>query len=98
MSSLNGKLVIVTSSPGYRDSIYVGYVEREGDLLVLSKSSMILRYETVGICGVASQPEFATSIRPVTSSNGRVWVPLSSVSTLIEADEDAWKEHLGVSR
>ena len=98
MSKLDGELVIVVSSPGNYDTIYVGVVEREGDMIVLRKASMIVRYEDVGVSGLAGQPEKAVSLRPVTSGNGEVWIPLSGVAAIVVADADKWAGHLGVSR
>lgn len=98
MEGFNGKLVIVTSSPGVRDVIYIGYVRREGDFLCLTQSSMILWYADVGVSGISGNPKKATRLRPVTSSDGQVWIPISSISAMVEADEKSWKLWLGVSR
>jgi len=98
MSYLDGKLVIVTSSPGDRDTIYVGFCKREGDMLILSDASMVVHYKEVGVAGIAKNPEHADRLRPATGPEGRWFVPLSSVAGIVEADPEAWKEHLGKSR
>ena len=98
MSQLDGKLLIVTSSPGVRDTIYIGYSERHGDMLCLTRASMILRYESVGVPGIAGDPSMATKLRPVTSPDATVWLPMSSMAALVVADPQAWESHLGISR
>lgn len=92
---MNGKLVVVTVCPGGRDSIYVGYAERDGDMLILSRASMVIYYEEVGTTGIADQPEKAARLRPCRRD---VIVPLCNVSGIALADEEAWEDHLGVSR
>lgn len=95
---IDGKLLIVTSSPGSRDTIYVGYAKRSGDLLSLTQASMILRYEDVGVAGISTQPEKATRLRPVTSPGGEVLLYMGSIAGMVVACPDAWEGHLGVSR
>lgn len=95
---MDGKLLIATSSTGMRDTIYVGFAERQGDMLLLRQASMILRYEEVGVPGIATQPEKATRLRHVTHESGRVWIPLGNITAMVEADAQAWESHLGVSR
>lgn len=98
MSELDGKLLIVTSATSYRDTIYIGICTRFGDLLCLRRASMILRYAGVGVPGLASAPQQATRLRPATGPGGQAWIPLSSVSAIIEADFQAWEGSLGISR
>ena len=93
---MNGELYIVTSSAGTSDSIYVGYTTRQGDMLRLESASMVLRYEEVGVPGIATQPEKAVRLRPALA--GPVYIPLTSVSAIVRADEKAWGDHLGISR
>ena len=95
--SFDGKLLIVTSAPGGRDTVYIGIAERHGDMILLESASMITQYKEVGVPGLAAQPEKATKLRPATGP-GRVWLPLCSVSAIVEADMKAWADHLGVSR
>lgn len=96
--SLDNKLLIVRSNTGGRDVIYVGNAQREGDLLHLTQASMIVSYAEVGASGLAGEPDKATRLRPATGPDGSVWIPMSSVSDIAEADAIAWVDHLGVSR
>jgi len=96
--SFNGKLIIVRACPGGKDVIYIGYAHREGDMLLLTQANNILRYTEVGVSGVASQPTYATRLRPATGPDGRVWIPLISVSDILEADPSAWTGLLRLSR
>lgn len=98
MSIYDGKLLIVVSCPGERDTIYIGRAKRYADTLQLLGASMILRYEEVGPGGLTSQPDKATRVRPVTATNGEVLIPLASISNALVADPAAWEGHLGVSR
>lgn len=95
---IDGSLLIVTSSPGIRDTIYVGYAERCGEFIILSKASMIVRYVEVGVAGIASEPEKATVLRPVTALEGKVIIPISGIASMVVADPACWDSHLGVSR
>lgn len=95
---MDGKLLIVTSSHGARDTIYIGFAERQGDMLLLHRASMILRYEEVGVPGLSSNPTKATRLRHVTHEGGRVWLPLLGVVAMVEADSQAWESHMSVSR
>lgn len=95
---IENKLLIVTSAPGTRDFIYIGYATREGDMIRLERASMILRYEAVGVPGLASQPERATHLRPATGPGGEIILPLASMASMVAADPAAWESHLGVSR
>lgn len=92
---MDGKLVVVTISPGSYDTIYVGFAERHGDMFCLTRASMVLRYKEVGVPGIATEPDKAVRLRP---SVRPVWIPLRSVSAIVEADPEAWEAHLGVSR
>ena len=96
---LDGKLLIVTSAPGGRDTIYIGFAKATetqsyGPFLTLTQASMILRYEEVGVPGLASQPEKAVRLRPVSYGEGEVVLPFSSISAMIVADPEKWKSFL----
>ena len=95
---LNGKFLIVTSAPGGRDTIYVGYATRHGDLLELQRASMVVHYVDVGVSGLATQPEKADRLRPATGPEGRVILPMASIVAMVEADAEAWESLVGVSR
>jgi hypothetical protein len=92
------RLAIIVASPGSRDHIYVGWCEVRGNMFVLDQASMILRYESVGVTGLASEPGRATGLRPATGPKGRVTIPQHAVAAIIDADPAAWEGHLGVSR
>ena len=93
-----GELIICVSSTGGPDTIYVGYATRSGDWLVLTQASMITRYTEVGVPGLSTQPEHAVRLRPVTWPKGRVRVPITSITGVVDADPAAWEDHLGVLR
>ena len=95
---MNGGLKIITSSPGMRDTIYVGFAYIEGMFVRIEKASMILRYENgVGIPGLATRPEDATRLRHVPEGQS-VYIPITSIAAMVGAVEEKWIGHLGVSR
>ena len=98
MKKIENKLMIITSSPGTRDTLYIGYCTRIGDLIFVEKASMIVRYEEVGVPGLSSQPEKAIRLRPVETPGAEVVIPVSSISAMVSADIEKWKSHLGISR
>ena len=98
MNEMDGKTIIVVSSPGGRDTIYVGIGRRVGDMMQINNASMIIHYNEVGVSGLSAQPEHADILRPVTGPNGVVWIPFSSIAAIVLADDALWSSHLGVSR
>ena len=91
---LNGKLVIVTASPGTRDHIYLGFAERFGDLLLLTNAKNIMHYRDDGIPGVAGDPAKADRTKDVMGPNGEMVIPISSIASIIFADMEKWETHL----
>ena len=90
---MKGKLVIVNSCPGYRDTIYIGVVETIDDgWICLAKAANIVRFQSVGLAGLADKPEGATRVR--SGGSRRVWLPTSAISVIIEADPVKWAELL----
>lgn len=90
----DGTMALVVSAPSYRDTIYVGYVYRHGDMLEIKRATMVVYYETVATAGLSGAPDMATTKR---QTSGRpVWIPLRSVAQILEVDEAKWIEHLPV--
>lgn len=94
--SLQGRFILVTATIGGRDHIYVGHAERQGDRLVLKNASNVVFYNDVGTAGITTQPEKATCLRPVTTPEGEVNLPIESC-VFAPADENAWAEYMGRS-
>lgn len=95
MSAIEGKLCIVVSNNGGPDTIYIGYVHREDDLLILTTASMIVRYEDVGQAGLSHSPQGATRLR---HASEEVALNMINVIAIIRASEMEWRGHLGISR
>lgn len=93
----NGKLMLVVSSPSGRDNIFIGYAYKQGDTIILKNASMVVRYEEVGVLGLSAMPKKAVRLRPA-PTDACVIIQRMNIAYAVEADESAWKEHLGISR
>jgi len=78
-------LAIVVASRGGQESIYVGRVTRELDLIRVSSATMIMRYEQTSVAGLSRLPSAATRTRIAHDS---VLIPLINVVSIIECGPD----------
>lgn len=92
VAPFDGKFCVVVSAPSYRDTVYVGKVWRDGDLLRVEPAVMVVRYENGATAGLTLDPSTAKRVRP---AHGPVWIPLVSVAQIAQADADAWAKRMG---
>jgi hypothetical protein len=85
---LEGLTVVAVTSPGYRDTIYVGVVRVvDSDWIVLNPAVSVLHYSKIGVAGIARDPTGADRLR---GCGRRVFVPRGPLSVLLEADAALW--------
>lgn len=90
---MEGKTVIIVSSPGVRDTIYCGIVEAIDHRFITLRSVVaILHYKKIGIAGCAGDPSGADSIR--SGGPRRAWFYLRNIALVHEADPEAWADIL----
>ena len=82
----------VVSSPGTRDSIFVGFVTQEGAWLKIERAVSIQYYERGGIGSIPTHPEYSTRV-PL-EGPGVAYVLISNVSSMLPADLSAWQQYL----
>ncbi len=89
---LIGKLVVVSVSPAYRDTIYVGVVtEIDEDWLVLrqAKNIVCMRGRT-GLGGHSASPHEDSTVHDVLALGGVVAVRSKNINVVLLADRAGW--------
>lgn len=77
---------------GQRGWVWVGYYAEDGDAVTLTGARNIRRWGTTnGVGGLVDGPNSGTVLDPA----GTVRLHALGVVATLDADTDAWKEHLG---